>query len=99
LTPSEGEEAAGPNASDDSPAIATDAEGSDRVASPALPRSAAASEPSDADIERGILDALARGLDGVAKSLAGQLDERRRARVPANVESIEEARAKRERQR
>jgi len=95
LTPSEGEEAAEPTAPDDSPAITTDAAGTTRVASASLPRSAAVSEPSDADIERGILDALARGLDGVAKSLAGQLDERRRARVPANVESIEQARARR----
>jgi len=41
-----------------------------------LPRPAAASEPTDAEIERGILDALARGLDGVAKALAARLDER-----------------------
>ena len=54
----------------------------DDGASGALPpRSAAASEPTDAELERGILDALAKGLDGVAKALSAQLDERRRSRV------------------
>jgi hypothetical protein len=36
--------------------------------------------PTDAELERGILAALGRGLDGVAKALAARLDERRRAR-------------------
>jgi hypothetical protein len=53
-----------------------------------LPRSAAASEPSDAELERGILDAVRLGLADVARTLAGQLDERRRARVPNNVVSL-----------
>src|SRR5580698_6990385 len=45
------------------------------------PRSAAAIEPSDAEIERGILDALAKGLDGVAQTLSVQLRERQGARA------------------
>ena len=49
------------------------------------PRSAAASGPSDAELERGILDAVSLGLGDVARTLAAQLDERRRARRPANV--------------
>jgi hypothetical protein len=36
-------------------------------------------------MERGILDALAKGLDDVAQSLATSLAERRRARTPTNV--------------
>jgi hypothetical protein len=59
-----------------------------------LPRSAAASDPSDAELERGILDALAKGLDGVANSLAGRLDERRRARA-GNVVDLNERRRRR----
>ena len=41
--------------------------------------------PTDAELERGILDAVRLGLADVAKTLATQLDERRRARTPANV--------------
>jgi hypothetical protein len=48
--------------------------------STSLPRSAAASEPSDAELERGILDAVRLGLADVARTLSGQLDERRRLR-------------------
>src|SRR5580704_989460 len=44
---------------------------------PMLPHPAAASEPTDAELERGILDALARGLDGVARALSERLAERR----------------------
>jgi hypothetical protein len=55
------------------------------------PRPAAASEPTDAELERGILDALAKGLDGVAKALALRLDERRRARA-GNVVDLSERR-------
>jgi hypothetical protein len=46
-----------------------------------LPRSAAALEPSDTELERGILDAVRLGLGDVARTLAAQLDERRRARA------------------
>jgi hypothetical protein len=46
------------------------------------------------DLERGILDALSKGLDGVAKSLSARLDERRRAR-PANVIDLNERRGRR----
>ena len=35
--------------------------------------------PSDADFERAIVEAVMRGLDGVAKTLAATLDERRRS--------------------
>jgi hypothetical protein len=48
------------------------------------------SEPTDAELERGVLDALAKGLDGVAKSLSAQLDARRRARVPNLLDLAEE---------
>ena len=49
------------------------------------PHFAAASGPTDAALEHGVLDALARGLDGVSRTLAALLDERRRVRLPANV--------------
>jgi hypothetical protein len=42
-------------------------------------------EPSDAELERAIVEAVMRGLDGVAKTLAAALDERRRRRIPDNV--------------
>lgn len=42
-------------------------------------------EPSDADLERGILDAVRAGLTDVARVLAAQLEARQKARVPANV--------------
>ena len=42
-------------------------------------------KPSDEELERGILDAVRLGLADVARTLAAQLDERRRVRVPANV--------------
>jgi hypothetical protein len=40
-------------------------------------------EPTDAELERGVLDALSKGLDGVAKTLSEQLSTRQRARVPS----------------
>jgi hypothetical protein len=46
------------------------------------------SGPSDADLERGILDALARGLDDTAKVLTSQLKARQQARLPAKVVPI-----------
>jgi hypothetical protein len=52
-----------------------------------LPRSAAASEPSDAELERGILDAVRLGLGDVARTLSAQLDARR-SRAPSNVVAI-----------
>jgi hypothetical protein len=58
----------------------------DEVGGGVLPRSAAVLEVNDAELERWILDALATGLDGVAKALAGQLEERRRARAGNAVE-------------
>jgi hypothetical protein len=42
-------------------------------------------EPSDAELERGIVDAVRAGLGDVARVLAVQLEARQRARVPANV--------------
>jgi hypothetical protein len=50
------------------------------AASGALPpRFAAASEPPDAELERGILDAVRMGLADVARTLAAQLDARQLA--------------------
>jgi hypothetical protein len=46
----------------------------------APPRSAAASEPTEEDLERCILDAVRMGLADVARTLAARLDERWRAR-------------------
>jgi hypothetical protein len=55
------------------------------------PRSAAAFETTDAELERGVLDALAKGLDGVAKTLAEQLRARQAARAPANVVALDQS--------
>jgi hypothetical protein len=52
------------------------------------PRNAAASEPSDTELTQGILDALAQGLGGVAKTLAEQLNERQRQRVAAELSKV-----------
>jgi hypothetical protein len=52
-------------------------------------------EPTDAELERGIVDAVRQGLGAVAKVLAAQLEARQHARVPANLASLDEARAKR----
>lgn len=57
-----------------------------------LPRSAAASSPTDAELERGVLDAVTMGLADVARTLAAQLDDRRRARVPDNVVDLSKRR-------
>jgi hypothetical protein len=40
---------------------------------------------TDADIEAAIVRAVTAGAFDVAKTLAGQLEERRQARVPENV--------------
>jgi hypothetical protein len=45
------------------------------------PRSAAASEPTDAELERAIVDAVGMGLADVARTLAAQLEDRRRTRA------------------
>jgi hypothetical protein len=51
------------------------------AASGALPPGfAAASEPPDAELERGILDAVRTGLADVARTFAAQLEARQRAR-------------------
>jgi len=42
-------------------------------------------EPSDAELERGILDALRLGAVDVARTLNAQLETRRRTRLPSNV--------------
>jgi hypothetical protein len=57
------------------------------------PRFAAASGPTDAELERGILDALAMRLTGVAKTLAAQLAERQRRRA-GNVIDLDERRGR-----
>jgi hypothetical protein len=46
--------------------------------------------PSDAELERGILDAVRMGLGDVARTLSGQLEERRRARA-GNVVALRRA--------
>jgi hypothetical protein len=43
---------------------------------------ASAEPPTDAELEWGILDAVRLGLGDVARTLSGQLEERRRARAP-----------------
>jgi hypothetical protein len=45
-------------------------------------------EPTDAELERGILDAVSLGLGDVARTLAGRLEERRRARA-GNVVALD----------
>jgi len=50
------------------------------------------SGPTDAELERGILDAVRMGLADVARTLSVQLDHRRMARVPDNVRPIGAAR-------
>jgi len=51
-------------------------------------------EPTDSELERGILNAVNRGLDGVARTLAAQLDARQRARG-GNVISLDPNRPRR----
>ena len=50
--------------------------------------------PSDAELERGILDAVRMGLADVARTLAAQLDGRRMARLPDNIRAIGVARSR-----
>ena len=52
-------------------------------------------EPTDAEMERGILDAVRLGLSDVARTLSTRLDDRRRARLPANVIEIDDGRRRR----
>jgi hypothetical protein len=40
---------------------------------------------TDAQLERAIVDAVTMGLADVARTLAGRLEDRRRASVPDNV--------------
>jgi ribosomal protein L13E len=47
---------------------------------------------TDADLERAIVEAVSMGLADVARTLAAQLDERRRARVPDNVVDLRKRR-------
>jgi hypothetical protein len=51
--------------------------------------------PSDAAIEAGILDALARGLDDVARALATRLTDRRSARTGNVVVALDAAKRRR----
>jgi hypothetical protein len=50
--------------------------------------------PTDAELERAIIRAVSMGLGDVARTLAGQLDERRRARA-GNVVTFDAERRKR----
>jgi hypothetical protein len=47
------------------------------------------SEPTEAELERGIVDAVRLGLSDVARTLSAQLEDRRQARLPANVYGID----------
>ena len=85
MTPSEGEEAAEPNAPGDSSAIPIDAEGSDRVASAALPRPAAAFDEVEADLEERMLAAELAGRTTVADALARRLEAHRAGQAAGNV--------------
>ena len=42
-------------------------------------------QPTDAELERGILDAVRLGLGDVARTLSAQLEDRRRSAQPSNV--------------
>jgi hypothetical protein len=53
------------------------------------------SEPTEAELERGILDAVRLRLSDVARTLSAQLEDRRRARLPANVYGIDGGRRRR----
>jgi len=46
-------------------------------------------EPSDAELERAIIGAVTAGVFDVARTLAAQLDDRRRGRVPSNILDLE----------
>ncbi len=45
-------------------------------------------EPTDAEIERGILDAVRMGLGDVARTLSRQLEDRILARTPNNIVAL-----------
>ncbi|MGA2451688.1 MAG: hypothetical protein ABTD50_23780 [Polyangiaceae bacterium] len=44
--------------------------------------------PTDAELERGILAAVMAGMGDVARTLAMQLEDRRKARMPSNVVAL-----------
>src|SRR6202142_3095697 len=56
------------------------------------PADTAREDVSDADLERAIVRAVTLGAVDVARVLAGQLEERKQAKVPSNVRSLAEAR-------
>jgi hypothetical protein len=80
-----GEDAAADTIPQDSAASVSESARDDGQSEALPPRFAAAPGPTDAELERGILDAVKLGLLDVARTLSAQLDERRRARRPANV--------------
>jgi integrase len=59
-----------------------------------MPSALPVTEPTDAELERGILDAVRIGLGDVARTLSAQLTERQRARVPANVVDLDKRRGR-----
>lgn len=67
------------HAVDESPRLATVRD------EPKPAETARGSEPTDAEMERAIVDAVTGGAIDVARVLAAQLEERRHARTPANV--------------
>jgi hypothetical protein len=49
------------------------------------PQAAASDAPTDADLERAIVAAVTAGAFDVARTLSGQLEDRKQARLPGNV--------------
>jgi hypothetical protein len=52
-------------------------------------------QPTDSELERGILDAMRLGLVDIARTLSAQLDKRRRPITPDNVVPIDRGKGKR----
>lgn len=73
----------------ESPGLATVIE----VSRPISTATGANAEPTVAELERGILDAVKLGLADVAKTLAGQLEQRKRP-VMSNVVKLESRRGR-----
>ena len=75
----------------ESPRVETVGDRSQRV----VTTGGAESEPTDTELERGILDAVKLGAVDVARTLSARLDDRRRVRVPNNVVDYDTERSKR----
>jgi hypothetical protein len=80
---------AGHHASESAPAVQAQRE-------PVQVQPSESHDLSDADLERAIVDAVTMGLGDVARTLAGRLEERRRAKG-GNMVDLEAERARRRR--